>query len=185
MYRNTWIGFISINFCRGFFSFLFPPLNLPCSWRFYSDFLWMSHSYGLGAAVISNDLERCDRVTKVRHELTSNLVQITHQNLLIGIVYLLRQYFSFAPVLQAFRAGIVWINCSQPCFCQAPWGGIKRSGFGRELGEWYDPNYTCQICKILFFRENCHANLGNAQLCSFVFPCFVEIILDGRQLIAS
>ncbi|WVZ12869.1 hypothetical protein V8G54_017399 [Vigna mungo] len=55
--------------------------------------------YGLGSAVISNDLERCERITK------------------------------------AFKAGIVWINCSQPCFTQAPWGGIKRSGFGRELGE--------------------------------------------------
>lgn len=61
--------------------------------------------YGLGAAVISNDLERCDRVSK------------------------------------AFRSGIVWINCSQPCFCQAPWGGLKRSGFGRELGEWGLDNY--------------------------------------------
>lgn len=40
--------------------------------------------------------------------------------------------------MQAFKAGIVWVNCSQPCFTQAPWGGIKRSGFGRELGEWYD-----------------------------------------------
>jgi len=39
-------------------------------------------------------------------------------------------------VFQAFQAGIVWVNCSQPCFCQAPWGGTKRSGFGRELGEW-------------------------------------------------
>jgi len=39
--------------------------------------------------------------------------------------------------MQAFKAGIVWINCSQPCFTQAPWGGVKRSGFGRELGEWY------------------------------------------------
>uniref|UniRef100_A0A2N9H0H1 aminobutyraldehyde dehydrogenase n=1 Tax=Fagus sylvatica TaxID=28930 RepID=A0A2N9H0H1_FAGSY len=46
--------------------------------------------YGLGGAVISNDLERCDR---------------------------------------ALQAGIVWINCSQPCFTQAPWGGNKRSGF--------------------------------------------------------
>ncbi|MBA0604480.1 hypothetical protein Godav_017137 [Gossypium davidsonii] len=61
--------------------------------------------YGLGAAVISNDLERCDRVSK-------NL-----------------------------QAGIVWVNCSQPCFCQAPWGGNKRSGFGRELGEWGLDNY--------------------------------------------
>ncbi|KAB5531972.1 hypothetical protein DKX38_018642 [Salix brachista] len=61
--------------------------------------------YGLGAAVISNDPERCDRVAK------------------------------------AFRSGIVWVNCSQPCFCQAPWGGIKRSGFGRDLGEWGLENY--------------------------------------------
>ncbi|XAR65414.1 Betaine-aldehyde dehydrogenase [Bertholletia excelsa] len=61
--------------------------------------------YGLGAAVISKDLERCERVTK------------------------------------ALQAGIVWINCSQPCFCQAPWGGNKRSGFGRELGEWGLENY--------------------------------------------
>ncbi|OIW17713.1 hypothetical protein TanjilG_29063 [Lupinus angustifolius] len=61
--------------------------------------------YGLGSAVISNDLERCDRLTK------------------------------------AFKAGITWINCSQPCFTQAPWGGNKRSGFGRELGEWGLDNY--------------------------------------------
>ncbi|KAM7483238.1 hypothetical protein LguiB_007821 [Lonicera macranthoides] len=36
---------------------------------------------------------------------------------------------------EELQAGIVWVNCSQPCFCQAPWGGKKRSGFGRELGE--------------------------------------------------
>ncbi|KAK6925486.1 Aldehyde dehydrogenase domain [Dillenia turbinata] len=36
--------------------------------------------YGLGAVVVSRDLDRCDMITKV---------------------------------------GIVWINCSQPCFCQA------------------------------------------------------------------
>jgi len=43
--------------------------------------------------------------------------------------------------VQAIKAGIVWINCAQPSFIQAPWGGIKRSGFGRELGEWYDPYF--------------------------------------------
>ncbi|KAG9449513.1 hypothetical protein H6P81_009478 [Aristolochia fimbriata] len=61
--------------------------------------------YGLGGAVISKDLERCERVTK------------------------------------ALQCGIVWVNCSQPCFCQEPWGGNKRSGFGRELGEWGLDNY--------------------------------------------
>ncbi|XP_047310343.1 aminoaldehyde dehydrogenase 2, peroxisomal-like [Impatiens glandulifera] len=61
--------------------------------------------YGLGAAVISKNLERCDRITK------------------------------------AINSGIVWVNCSQPCFVQAPWGGNKRSGFGRELGHWGLENY--------------------------------------------
>jgi betaine-aldehyde dehydrogenase len=32
------------------------------------------------------------------------------------------------------RAGIIWINCSQPTFTQVPWGGYKSSGIGRELG---------------------------------------------------
>jgi betaine-aldehyde dehydrogenase len=35
-------------------------------------------------------------------------------------------------VARAFRAGIVWINCSQPTFTEAPWGGYKQSGIGRE-----------------------------------------------------
>nr|GMC69802.1 betaine aldehyde dehydrogenase, chloroplastic-like [Ipomoea batatas] len=61
--------------------------------------------YGLGAAVLSKDPKRCERLTK------------------------------------AFQSGIVWINCSQPTFCQPPWGGKKRSGFGRELGEWGLENY--------------------------------------------
>ncbi len=39
------------------------------------------------------------------------------------------------------RAGVVWINCSQPTFCQAPWGGMKQSGIGRELGRWGMANY--------------------------------------------
>ena len=34
------------------------------------------------------------------------------------------------------RSGIVWHNCSQPCFVEAPWGGFKRSGIGRELGRF-------------------------------------------------
>jgi betaine-aldehyde dehydrogenase len=44
-------------------------------------------------------------------------------------------------VARALQAGIVWINCSQPTFCEAPWGGLKRSGIGRELGEWGLNNY--------------------------------------------
>lgn len=35
---------------------------------------------------------------------------------------------------RALEAGIVWVNCSQPTLVQAPWGGMKESGIGRELG---------------------------------------------------
>uniref|UniRef100_A0A7S2WIA2 Aldehyde dehydrogenase domain-containing protein n=1 Tax=Mucochytrium quahogii TaxID=96639 RepID=A0A7S2WIA2_9STRA len=34
------------------------------------------------------------------------------------------------------NVGIVWTNCSQPCFCQLPWGGRQQSGYGRDLGEF-------------------------------------------------
>ncbi|KAK6153342.1 hypothetical protein DH2020_012981 [Rehmannia glutinosa] len=71
-------------------------------------------SYGLGAAVLSQDLDRCERMTK------------------------------------AFQVGIVWVNCSQPCFSQAPWGGRKRSGFGRELGECPDLEHASS-----FLRFDC------------------------------
>jgi betaine-aldehyde dehydrogenase len=36
---------------------------------------------------------------------------------------------------QAIRAGIVWINDSQPAPTEMPWGGYKQSGIGRELGK--------------------------------------------------
>ncbi|MBD9438323.1 aldehyde dehydrogenase family protein [Pseudomonas sp. PDM04] len=52
-------------------------------------------------------------------------------------------------VARRFRAGIVWVNCSQPTFVEAPWGGYKQSGIGRELGEWGYNNYleTKQITR--------------------------------------
>lgn len=61
--------------------------------------------YGLGAAVMSKDVKRCERFTK------------------------------------AFQTGIIWINCSQPTFNELPWGGKKRSGFGRDLGKWGLENF--------------------------------------------
>jgi acyl-CoA reductase-like NAD-dependent aldehyde dehydrogenase len=36
---------------------------------------------------------------------------------------------------QAIRAGIVWINDTQPAPTEMPWGGYKQSGVGRELGK--------------------------------------------------
>lgn len=54
-------------------------------------------------------------------------------------------------IARAFRAGIVWINCSQPTFTEAPWGGYKQSGIGRELGRWGLDNYleTKQITRLV------------------------------------
>lgn len=37
-------------------------------------------------------------------------------------------------VIKELRAGVTWINCYNPTFNEAPWGGYKMSGYGRELG---------------------------------------------------
>lgn len=37
-------------------------------------------------------------------------------------------------VVKEIRAGITWINCYNPTYNEAPWGGYKMSGYGRELG---------------------------------------------------
>ena len=37
-------------------------------------------------------------------------------------------------VIREIRAGITWINCYNPTYNEAPWGGYKRSGIGRGLG---------------------------------------------------
>jgi len=37
-------------------------------------------------------------------------------------------------IVKEIRAGITWINCYNPCFNEAPWGGYKMSGIGRDLG---------------------------------------------------
>jgi betaine-aldehyde dehydrogenase len=41
-----------------------------------------------------------------------------------------------ARVSDALEAGIIWENCSQIVVMEAPWGGVKKSGMGRELGRW-------------------------------------------------
>ena len=37
-------------------------------------------------------------------------------------------------VIRKLRAGITWINAYHPTYNEAPWGGYKQSGIGRELG---------------------------------------------------
>jgi betaine-aldehyde dehydrogenase len=47
-----------------------------------------------------------------------------------------RDIFKAFRTVKALRAGIVWVNHMQPTYVEAPWGGTKQSGFGRELGPW-------------------------------------------------
>ncbi|HJT00115.1 MAG TPA: aldehyde dehydrogenase family protein [Terriglobales bacterium] len=47
-----------------------------------------------------------------------------------------RDVFRAMRAVKALRAGIVWVNHMQPTYVEAPWGGYKQSGFGRELGPW-------------------------------------------------
>ena len=47
-----------------------------------------------------------------------------------------RDIFRAMRTVKRLRAGIVWVNHMQPTFVEAPWGGYKQSGIGRELGKW-------------------------------------------------
>ncbi|MBR0557502.1 aldehyde dehydrogenase family protein [Ciceribacter sp. L1K23] len=86
---------------------IFGPVVCVKPFKDEADAIRMANDsrFGLAAAVMSKDKQRCERVAR------------------------------------AFRAGIIWINCSQPTFTEAPWGGYKQSGIGRELGKWGLSNY--------------------------------------------
>jgi len=47
-----------------------------------------------------------------------------------------RDIYKAFRVVKSLRAGIIWVNHMQPTYVEAPWGGYKQSGFGRELGPW-------------------------------------------------
>ncbi len=45
-------------------------------------------------------------------------------------------------VIKAMRVGITWVNTYHPTYSEAPWGGYKQSGIGRELGSFGLDEYT-------------------------------------------
>jgi betaine-aldehyde dehydrogenase len=47
-----------------------------------------------------------------------------------------RDIFRAIRLVKSLKAGIVWVNHMQPTYVEAPWGGYKQSGIGRELGKW-------------------------------------------------
>jgi betaine-aldehyde dehydrogenase len=67
-----------------------------------------------------------------------------------------RDIFKAFRTVKKIRAGIVWVNHMQPTYVEAPWGGFKQSGFGRELGPWGIEEYleTKQV----------HINLNEAPI---------------------
>jgi betaine-aldehyde dehydrogenase len=67
-----------------------------------------------------------------------------------------RDIFKAFRTVKALRVGIVWVNHMQPTYVEAPWGGYKQSGFGRELGPWGIEEYleTKQV----------HINLNEAPI---------------------
>jgi betaine-aldehyde dehydrogenase len=54
----------------------------------------------------------------------------------LGAAVWSRDIFKAFRIVKALRAGVVWVNHMQPTYVEAPWGGYKQSGFGRELGPW-------------------------------------------------
>ncbi len=59
---------------------------------------------------------------------------------LAGAVWTRDIYRAFR-VVRKVRAGILWVNHMQPTFVEAPWGGYKQSGTGRELGRYGVENF--------------------------------------------
>src|SRR5258706_2971562 len=74
---------------------------------------------------------------------------------LAGAVWTRDIYKAFR-IVKSMRAGIIWVNHMQPTYVEAPWGGYKQSGFGRELGPWGIEEYleTKQV----------HINLNEAPI---------------------
>ena len=52
-----------------------------------------------------------------------------------------RDIFKSLRMVKRLQAGIVWVNHMQPTYVEAPWGGYKMSGVGRELGPWGADEY--------------------------------------------
>jgi betaine-aldehyde dehydrogenase len=67
-----------------------------------------------------------------------------------------RDIFRAFRVVRKLRAGVVWVNHMQPTYVEAPWGGVKMSGGGRELGLHGIDNYL--------EMKQVHVNLNDAPM---------------------
>lgn len=60
----------------------------------------------------------------------------------LGGAVLTKSIDTAMQVSNQLRAGTVWVNCYDVLATQAPFGGFKQSGIGRELGEYGLAAYT-------------------------------------------
>jgi aldehyde dehydrogenase (NAD(P)+) len=71
----------------------------------------------------------------------------------LGSAVFTRDIVKAHRVARKIEAGMVWINSSQDSDFRIPFGGVKQSGIGRELGEAGLEGYSQ--------RKAVHVNLGN------------------------
>lgn len=99
--------------------------------------------------LVSNDTPRCWReeifgpvlvVMVVKNEQEA-IKAANNSPFALGSAVFSKNIDSLNRVARRLEAGMVWQNCSQPCPIQAPFGGNKQSGIGRELGEWGLKNF--------------------------------------------
>jgi acyl-CoA reductase-like NAD-dependent aldehyde dehydrogenase len=68
-------------------------------------------------------------------------------------------------VAKRIRAGTVWINDYHLINAEAPFGGYKQSGIGRELGEWGLKEYTGGQAHSRAAQQRAAANSGSTSWC--------------------
>lgn len=112
-------GEVSANHGKGFY---YPPTVLLDVSR--ENLLWTEEIFGpvLSVTRFSTEAQAIELANDSRFGLAAAVLCNDHAQ---------RE-----RVASALVAGIVWANCSGPAFIQAPWGGVKQSGFRRGLGEW-------------------------------------------------
>ncbi|HZF81402.1 MAG TPA: aldehyde dehydrogenase family protein, partial [Rubrivivax sp.] len=62
-------------------------------------------------------------------------------------------------VAQAVRTGFIWVNCFGIRDLGAPFGGIKRSGIGREGGDW-SFEFFCDVKDVVVPKKPFHASFS-------------------------
>jgi aldehyde dehydrogenase (NAD+) len=71
----------------------------------------------------------------------------------LGAAVFTRDIAKAHRVARRLEAGMVWINSSNDGDCRVPFGGVKQSGIGRELGEEGLRAYSVE--------KSVHVNLGS------------------------